>query len=168
MNTKLQKIGLYPGSFDPITKGHMDIVKKALNVFDKVVIAVVKNSSKNMLFTLEERQNLIQQIFADDNRVTCIALESKLTVELAEEIGACAIVRGLRAMSDFEYEFQITGINRSQNKNIETIFFAADDKLTFVSSSMVKEIAAYKGKIGKFVAPIVKEALKQRVKISDN
>lgn len=168
MNTKLQKIGLYPGSFDPITKGHMDIVKKALNVFDKVVIAVVKNSSKNMLFNLEERQNLIQKIYADDNRVTCIALESKLTVELAEEIGACAIVRGLRAMSDFEYEFQIAGINRSQNKNIETIFFAADDKLTFVSSSMVKEIAAYKGKIGKFVVPIVKEALKQRVKISDN
>ena len=92
-----------------------------------------------------------------------VPLDSKLAVELAREINASAIIRGLRAMSDFEYEFQIAGINRSQNKDIETVFFAADDKLTFVSSSMVKEIASYQGKIGKFVDPVVKRALKNRI-----
>ena len=163
MSKKLSNIGLYPGSFDPITKGHMDIIKKALNVFDKVVIAVLKNSSKKMLFSLDERQKLISDIYQSTPKVQCIALDSKLAVELASEINASAIIRGLRAMSDFEYEFQIAGINRSQNKDIETVFFAADDKLTFVSSSMVKEIASYQGKIGKFVDPVVKRALKNRI-----
>lgn len=163
MSKKLSNIGLYPGSFDPITKGHMDIIKKALNVFDKVVIAVLKNSSKKMLFSLDERQKLISDIYQSTPKVQCIALDSKLAVELASEINASAIIRGLRAMSDFEYEFQIAGINRSQNKDIETVFFAADDKLTFVSSSMVKEIASYQGKIGQFVDPVVKRALKNRI-----
>ena len=153
---------MYPGSFDPMTKGHMDIVKKALTIFDEVVIAVLENSAKTMLFTPDERKKMIEEIYINDERVMCISLGSKLTINLAEEISAQGIIRGLRAMSDFEYEFQIANINRSQNEKIESIFFTATDKFTYVSSSMVKEIALYKGKVDEFVDPVVKKELKKK------
>ena len=162
----MRKIGLYPGSFDPLTKGHMDISKRALKSFDEVVIAVVKKSSKKVLFSLDERKAIIDEVYKTEKNISCISLDSKLSVELANEINALAIIRGLRAMSDFEYEFQIASINRSQNKQIESVFFAAQDKLTFVSSSMVKEIAQYKGKISKFVDPIVEKILEEKIKSS--
>ena len=158
----MKKIGMYPGSFDPMTKGHMDIVKKALTIFDEVVIAVLENSSKTMLFTPDERKKMIEKIYVNDERVRCISLGSKLTINLAEEISAQGIIRGLRAMSDFEYEFQIANINRSQNEKIESIFFTATDKFTYVSSSMVKEIALYKGKVDEFVDPVVKKELEKK------
>ena len=153
---------MYPGSFDPMTKGHMDIVKKALTIFDEVVIAVLENSAKTMLFTPDERKKMIEEIYINDERVRCISLGSKLTINLAEEISAKGIIRGLRAMSDFEYEFQIANINRSQNEKIESIFFTATDKFTYVSSSMVKEIALYKGKVNEFVDPVVKKELEKK------
>ena len=153
---------MYPGSFDPMTKGHMDIVKKALTIFDEVVIAVLENSSKTMLFKPDERKKMIEEIYVNDERVRCISLGSKLTINLAEEISAQEIIRGLRAMSDFEYEFQIANINRSQNEKIESIFFTATDKFTYVSSSMVKEIALYKGKVGEFVDPVVQKELEKK------
>ena len=158
----MKKIGMYPGSFDPMTKGHMDIVKKALTIFDEVVIAVLENSSKTMLFSPDERKKMIEEIYINDEKVSCISLGSKLTINLAEEISAQGIIRGLRAMSDFEYEFQIANINRSQNEKIESIFFTATDKFTYVSSSMVKEIALYKGKIDEFVDPVVKKELEKK------
>ena len=158
----MKKIGMYPGSFDPVTKGHMDIVKKALTIFDEVVIAVLENSSKTMLFKPDERKKMIEEIYMNDERVRCISLGSKLTINLAEEISAKGIIRGLRAMSDFEYEFQIANINRSQNEKIESIFFTATDKFTYVSSSMVKEIALYKGKVDEFVDPVVKKELEKK------
>ena len=158
----MKKIGMYPGSFDPMTKGHMDIVKKALTIFDEVVIAVLENSAKTMLFTPDERKKMIEEIYINDERVSCISLGSKLTINLAEEISAQGIIRGLRAMSDFEYEFQIANINRSQNEKIESIFFTATDKFTYVSSSMVKEIALYKGKVDEFVDPVVKKELEKK------
>ena len=158
----MKKIGMYPGSFDPMTKGHMDIVKKALTIFDEVVIAVLENSAKTMLFTPDERKKMIEEIYINDERVMCISLGSKLTINLAEEISAQGIIRGLRAMSDFEYEFQIANINRSQNEKIESIFFTATDKFTYVSSSMVKEIALYKGKVDEFVDPVVKKELEKK------
>ena len=154
---------MYPGSFDPMTKGHMDIVKKALTIFDEVVIAVLENSAKTMLFTPDERKKMIEEIYINDERVRCISLGSKLTINLAEEISAQGIIRGLRAMSDFEYEFQIANINRSQNEKIESIFFTATDKFTYVSSSMVKEIALYKGKVDEFVDPVVKKELEKKI-----
>ena len=153
---------MYPGSFDPMTKGHMDIVRKALTIFDEVVIAVLENSAKTMLFTPDERKKMIEEIYVKDERVRCISLCSKLTISLAEEISAQGIIRGLRAMSDFEYEFQIANINRSQNEKIESIFFTATDKFTYVSSSMVKEIALYKGKVDEFVDPAVKKELEKK------
>lgn len=158
----MKKIGMYPGSFDPMTKGHMDIVRKALTIFDEVVIAVLENSAKTMLFTPDERKKMIEEIYANDERVKCISLGSKLTINLAEEISAQGIIRGLRAMSDFEYEFQIANINRSQNEKIESIFFTATDKFTYVSSSMVKEIALYKGKVREFVDPVVQKELEKK------
>ena len=158
----MKKIGMYPGSFDPMTKGHMDIVRKALTIFDEVVIAVLENSAKTMLFTPDERKKMIEEIYANDERVRCISLGSKLTINLAEEISAQGIIRGLRAMSDFEYEFQIANINRSQNEKIESIFFTATDKFTYVSSSMVKEIGLYKGKVGEFVDPVVQKELEKK------
>ena len=154
---------MYPGSFDPMTKGHMDIVRKALTIFDEVVIAVLENSAKTMLFTPDERKKMIEEIYANDERVKCISLGSKLTINLAEEISAQGIIRGLRAMSDFEYEFQIANINRSQNEKIESIFFTATDKFTYVSSSMVKEIALYKGKVREFVDPVVQKELEKKL-----
>ena len=153
---------MYPGSFDPMTKGHMDIVRKALTIFDEVVIAVLENSAKTMLFTPDERKKMIEEIYVKDERVRCISLGSKLTISLAEEISAQGIIRGLRAMSDFEYEFQIANINRSQNEKIESIFFTATDKFTYVSSSMVKEIAFYKGKVEEFVDPVVQKELEKK------
>mgnify|MGYP002864860162 FL=1 len=153
---------MYPGSFDPMTKGHMDIVRKALTIFDEVVVAVLENSAKTMLFTPDERKKMIEEIYMNDERVRCISLGSKLTINLAEEISAKGIIRGLRAMSDFEYEFQIANINRSQNEKIESIFFTATDKFTYVSSSMVKEIALYKGKVDEFVDPVVKKELEKK------
>jgi pantetheine-phosphate adenylyltransferase len=153
------KLGIYPGSFDPFTNGHNDILSRSLKIFDKVIIAVVKNSAKNYLFSLEDRVRMINDLFKDHENISCMGLDSKLTVDLASELSAQGIIRGLRAVSDFEYEFQIASINRSQNPEIESVFFTPDEKLTFISSSMVKELASYGGDISKFVHVDIKAAL---------
>ena len=158
------KVGIYPGSFDPFTNGHNDILVRSLKIFDKVIIAVVKNSAKNYLFSLEDRVQMIDDIFKDHENISCVGLDSKLTVDLASELNAQAIIRGLRAVSDFEYEFQIASINRSQNPEIESVFFTPDEKLTFISSSMVKELASYGGDISEFVNSDIKNALMRKFK----
>ncbi len=158
------KLGIYPGSFDPFTNGHNDILSRSLKIFDKVIIAVVKNSAKNYLFSLEDRVRMINDLFKDHENISCMGLESKLTVDLASELSAQGIIRGLRAVSDFEYEFQIASINRSQNPEIESVFFTPDEKLTFISSSMVKELASYGGHISKFVHADIKAALLKKFK----
>ena len=157
------KIAIYPGSFDPFTNGHKDILNRALKIFDKVYIAVVKNSSKKYLFSLDERVAMIDQLFHKNYAIECIGLESKLTVDLADELGAKGIIRGLRAVSDFEYEFQIASINRSQNSEVESVFFTPDESLTFISSSMVKELASYNGDISAFVDESVALALMKKI-----
>ena len=158
------KLGIYPGSFDPFTNGHNDILSRSLKIFDKVIIAVVKNSAKNYLFSLEDRVRMINDLFKDHENISCMGLDSKLTVDLASELNAQAIIRGLRAVSDFEYEFQIASINRSQNPEIESVFFTPDEKLTFISSSMVKELASYGGDISKYVDADIKAALIKKFK----
>ena len=157
------KTAIYPGSFDPFTNGHNDILNRSLKIFDKVTIAVVKNSAKNYFFSLEERVAMINELFAGHENIECIGLDSKLTVDLADELGAKAIIRGLRAVSDFEYEFQIASINRSQNSVVESVFFTPDEKLSFISSSIVKELASYKGNISKFVHPNIEKSLKSKL-----
>ena len=158
------KLGIYPGSFDPFTNGHNDILSRSLKIFDKVIIAVVKNSAKNYLFSLEDRVRMINDLFKDHENISCMGLDSKLTVDLASELNAQAIIRGLRAVSDFEYEFQIASINRSQNPEIESVFFTPDEKLTFISSSMVKELASNGGDISKFVHADIKATLIKKFK----
>ena len=157
-------VGIYPGSFAPFTNGHNDILVRSLKIFDKVIIAVVKNSAKNYLFSLEDRVQMIDDLFKDHENISCVGLDSKLTVDLASELNAQAIIRGLRAVSDFEYEFQIASINRSQNPEIESVFFTPDEKLTFISSSMVKELASYGGDISEFVNSDIKNALMRKFK----
>ena len=115
------KVAIYPGSFDPITFGHMDIIDRASGLFDKIIIAIAKSETKNPLFSLEDRIKLANTIYKDNDKVDVIGFPRQLTVDVAKEHNACAIIRGLRAVSDFEYEFQIANINRSQNEKIEIL-----------------------------------------------
>ena len=156
------KVGIYPGSFDPFTNGHNDILVRSLKIFDKVIIAVVKNSAKNYLFSLEDRVQMIDDLFKDHENISCVGLDSKLTVDLASELNAQAIIRGLRAVSDFEYEFQLAGMNRKLNNNIETLFLMSDVENQIISSKFVKEIIKLNGDIKKFTTKSTIKALKEK------
>ena len=157
------KVAIYPGSFDPITFGHMDIIERACGIFDKVILAVAESETKNPLFTLDERLGLTKSIYSDHPKIETVSFSRKLTVELAREHNACAIIRGLRAVADFEYEFQLATMNRSLAPDIESIFLTPKDTLIYVSSSLVKEIAELKGDISRFVHPNVDQALKAKL-----
>lgn len=144
---KRLNIAVYPGSFDPITNGHTDIIKRASRVFDKVYVAVLKNSSKSSpMFTIEERMELIKRITGDYENVY-VDTFSGLLVEYAQKKGANVIIKGLRAISDFEYEFQMALMNHKLAKNIETMFMMTSAKYSFLSSSIVKEVAKYNGSL---------------------
>ena len=151
------KVAIYPGSFDPITYGHMDIIDRASGLFDKIVIAIAKSESKNPLFSLEDRIKLVKNIFSDNSKVDVLGFPRQLTVDIAKEQNACAIIRGLRAVSDFEYEFQLATMNRSLAPDIESIFLTPKESLIYVSSSLIKEICDLKGDISKFVHPTVEQ-----------
>lgn len=155
------KIAVVPGSFDPITKGHLDIIYRAADVFDVVYVAVLNNSSKNPLFSIEERIALIAEATKDLPNVR-IDTSSGLLIDYAKQRGAKAIVRGLRAVSDFEYEMQITSMNRFLDENIETFFIMTKNQYSFLSSSIVKEVAKYGGNVGELVPPVVAAALKEK------
>ena len=157
------KVAIYPGSFDPITYGHMDIIDRATNLFDKVIIAIAKNEAKNHLFTLEDRIKLAKNIYKDNSNVEVLGFPRQLTVDVAKENNACAIIRGLRAVSDFEYEFQLATMNRSLAPDVESIFLTPKESLIYVSSSLIKEICDLKGDISKFVHPSVEKALKAKL-----
>jgi pantetheine-phosphate adenylyltransferase len=153
------KVAIYPGSFDPITYGHMDIIERGCGLFD----AIAKSESKNPMFSLEDRINLATSIYEDNNKVEVVGFPRKLTVDLAKDFDACAIIRGLRAVSDFEYEFQLATMNRSLAPDIESIFLTPKESLIYVSSSLIKEISDLKGDISKFVHPKVEQALKAKL-----
>lgn len=152
------KIAVIPGTFDPITNGHLDIIERAAKIFDVLYVAVLNNSSKKPLFTVEERMEMIKQVTA---YLPNVAVESAsgLTVDYAAKRGATAIVRGLRAVSDFEYEMQIASMNRTLNAEIETFFVMTNTKYSFLSSSMVKEVAQYQGDISELVPEMVNRAI---------
>ena len=151
---------LYPGTFDPLTNGHLDLIERSQKLFGNVVVAVLENINKKPTFELSKR---IEQITNSINHLSNVEVISYngLTVDCANELKADLILRGLRAMSDFEYELQISHTNRSLNKNIETIFLSTDTNFSFLSSSLVKEVAKFKGEIKHMVPPIVEKDLKE-------
>ena len=155
------RVAIYPGSFDPITYGHMDIIDRATNLFDKVIIAIAKNEAKNHLFTLEDRIKLAKNIYKDNSNVEVLGFPRQLTVDVAKENNACAIIRGLRAVSDFEYEFQLAGMNRKLNNQVETIFLMSDVENQIISSRFVKEIAQHNGDLKKFTTKSTIKSLKE-------
>ena len=144
------KIAVYPGSFDPITLGHLDIISRSAKIVDELVIGVLRNSAKNSLFSLEERVSMIREMTKDLPNVRVESFDG-LLVDYMNEIGATIIIRGLRAVTDFEYELQIAQTNHVQNENIETIFLITNLKYSYLSSTIVKEFASYGGDISKFV-----------------
>ena len=156
----MSRVALYPGSFDPITRGHEDLVRRSLVFADRVVIAVAVNAIKEPLFSLEERVRLIQQAISHP-AVEVQAFEG-LLVDFAKRVGASLLVRGLRAVSDFEYEFQMALMNRHLAPTLETVFLVPAFDLTYLSSSLVREVARYGGDVSQLVHPAVLKALKQK------
>ncbi|MGG3562033.1 pantetheine-phosphate adenylyltransferase [Neobacillus rhizosphaerae] len=157
----MASIAVCPGSFDPITYGHLDIIRRGAKVFDKVYVVVLNNSAKNPLFTVEERINLINEVTKDMPNVMVDEFAG-LLVDYAKSVKANAILRGLRAVSDFEYEMQITSMNRVLDEDIETFFIMTNNQYSFLSSSIVKEVAKYNGKITELVPPIVEKELQKK------
>ena len=168
----MKNIAIYPGTFDPITFGHIDVIKKALKFVDKVVVAISDGNQKNFLFPIDERVDIVKKALFSDLKFTKKNIDvitfNSLTTDLCKKYKSNIILRGLRAVSDFEYEFQIASINRSQSPEVESVFFTPDEKLTFISSSMVKEIAMYDGKIDSFVHPIVGNYLAKKFSSADS
>jgi pantetheine-phosphate adenylyltransferase len=156
----MKRIAVYPGSFDPITKGHEDLIHRSLEFVDQLIVAVAVNVSKQPLFSLEERVKLIQAAVTD-KRVEVQSFEG-LLAEFAKKVGASVIIRGLRAVSDFEYEFQMALMNRNLAPKIETVFLVPAFDLTFVSSSLVREVARFGGDVSPLVDPTVQQALKRK------
>ena len=151
---------IYPGSFDPITNGHLDIIARAAILFDEVIVSVAQNDAKQSLFTVEERLDLIRRTARQPNvKVTQF---DGLLVNYARECGACAVIRGLRAVSDFEFEFQMALMNRKLNASVETIFLMPKEEYTYLSSRIVKEIARLGGEVGAFVPESIGEALREK------
>lgn len=156
------RTAIYPGSFDPLTNGHLDVIERAAKLFDRVIVAIAINESKNPFFTLAERRELVSRSIEQLKNVEADTFTG-LLVEYVEQRSGQAIIRGLRAVSDFEFEFQLALMNRKLNERVETIFMMPKDTYTFLSSRMVKEIARLGGDVSAFVPPSVKEALKRKL-----
>lgn len=161
------RVGLYPGTFDPVTMGHLDIIKRAALLVDRLVIGVAINRDKGPLFTLEERVAMIESECAALSKETGTEIVphpfENLLIDCARDVGAQVIVRGLRAVSDFEYEFQMVGMNRALDDSVETVFLMAEAKHQAIASKLVKEIARLGGDVSKFVSPAVQSALVERL-----
>ena len=155
---------LYPGTFDPVTLGHIDLIERALHLFDEVTVAIATSESKIPLFTLEERIEHIETIFEGNKRIKVIGFTG-LVVDLAKEEESNILIRGLRAVSDFEYELQLDNMNRAMSPDLESIFLTPKAKFSFLSSTLVREIASMGGEISSFVDPVIEKALKERFKL---
>lgn len=166
IHEKTMKKAIYPGSFDPITNGHVDIVQRALQVYDRILIAIARNQDKAPAFTVEERKSLIHQVFKNDVRIEITSFDG-LLVDFAEQMNTPFIVRGLRAASDFEYEFQLAAMNRHINTNIDTVFFMTSNETYFLSSRLVKEVAMLGGDVSRMVPKEVVIALKNKRSVDE-
>lgn len=158
-----ERVGVYPGTFDPVTLGHMDIIRRGAKLVDRLVIGVTTNPSKSPLFSVEERLAMVRRECADIDAVIEVVAFGSLLMHFAEQQGAGIIVRGLRAVADFEYEYQMAGMNQQLNDRIETVFLMADVSLQPIASRLVKEIALFDGEISRFVTPAVKIDVMNRI-----
>ena len=158
-----RKIAIVPGSFDPITYGHIDIIKRSAQLFDEAIVAILVNPDKKYLFTLEEREEMINESIKDFNNVKVDSF-SGLLVNYAKKVNSTVIVRGLRAVSDFEYEMQLTFMNKALDDNIETFYMMANKQYSFISSSIVKGVSGFGADLSKFVPKHVEERLEKKVK----
>jgi pantetheine-phosphate adenylyltransferase len=156
---------IYPGTFDPVTYGHIDIVQRASELFDEVVVVVAKNPAKTFLFSVEERIEMLKKSLSHIKNVTVDSFNG-LVVEHAKEIGASGIIRGLRAVSDFEYEFQMALMNRKLEESITTVFLMPNEKYTYLNSTIVRQLASFGADISSFVPPCVEEKLKDKYRVS--
>ena len=154
---------VYPGTFDPMTMGHVDLVKRASKLFDSVIIAIASSDSKKPMFSLEERIEIGNKIFADDPKVEVVGF-SGLLVNFAKDNDANILIRGLRVVADFEYEFQLANMNRAMSPDIESVFLTPKEEYSYISSSLVKEIATMGGDVTRFVDPVTLEALNHKIK----
>ena len=154
---------VYPGTFDPMSMGHVDLVKRASKLFDTVIIAIASSDSKKPMFSLEERIEMGNKIFAEDPKVEVVGF-SGLLVNFAKDNDANILIRGLRVVADFEYEFQLANMNRAMSPDIESVFLTPKEEYSYISSSLVKEIATMGGDVTRFVAPVTLEALNQKIK----
>lgn len=159
------RIAIYPGSFDPITNGHLDVIQRAAGLFDRLIVAVAQDNAKNSLFTVDERVSLIQQVTGKAANIEVMPFAG-LLVNFAKSHGACALVRGLRAVSDFEFEFQLALMNRKLEPNLETMFLMPREEFTYISSRLVKEIGRLGGNIEPFAPPNVVQALRAKFQIA--
>ncbi len=159
------KRAIYPGTFDPITNGHLDVLERASRLFDKIIVTVGRNTSKSPLFSTEERISLIEEVIKGLNSEAKISVKSfdGLIVDFARTNSAIAIIRGLRAISDFEYEFQMALVNRRLSQEISTVFLMPHEKYTYLNSSIVKEVASFGGDVSNFVPPFVEAAIKTKM-----
>lgn len=158
------RIAVYPGTFDPITLGHEDIVRRAAKLFDQVIVAVAGSTSKQTLFSLQERVALAESVFAGDN-IRVVGFDG-LLMQFVQSQGGQMVIRGLRAASDFEYEFQLAGMNRKLYPKLETLFMTPAEEFMFISSSLVREVARLGGDVNQFVSPGVERAIKQKLAIT--
>jgi len=156
----MKRVAMYPGTFDPITNGHHDLVRRAASIFDRVIVAIAVNPNKAPMFPLEARVDLARRVLADLNNVEVVGYAG-LTVEFARQHGVSVVVRGLRAVSDFEFEFQLANMSRHLAREIETVFLTPQEQFTFISSTLVREIAVLGGDVAEFVHPIVEVELKK-------
>lgn len=159
----MKSLAIYPGSFDPVTNGHIDIIEKSLSIFKKVIIAVITNPSKNALFTISERENMLKDIFNNNKNIEIMSFDG-LLVDFAEEIGADTVIRGLRAVSDFEYEFQMALMNQHLAPEITSIYLMPSPKFSYISSSIIKEVFSMGGDIRELVPEEVIKYLKEKMK----
>jgi pantetheine-phosphate adenylyltransferase len=153
---------VYPGTFDPITRGHEDLIRRAVHIFDEVIVAVANNPGKHAFFSMEERVDMAREVLADFPNVRVLGF-SELLIHFLEAQQANIILRGLRAVSDFEYEFQLAGMNRMLRRDVETVFLTPSEQYMFISASMVREIASLGGDVGQFVHPLIEGRLSDKM-----
>lgn len=161
----MSKIALYAGSFDPVSNGHLNLIQRGAAVFDQLIVAVATNTSKKSLFTTDEKVQLMQENLTHLPNVTVVQHTGGLTIDLAKEWNATVLLRGIRNVKDFEYEADVASMNKTQNKEIETVFLTADEKYRFVSSSLIKEVAMFGGDITGLVPENVNQAMKEKYEI---